>query len=116
MRRLFFALALVAAGGAQAVTLGQLLEAAEQGNLDRRISNEQRRKAATDFKAAWTSLFPSLTTQGSWTHNEYKTEIALAPGAPTLVITPSDQFDAVFRLELPLLDTGRWFRAFIAAC
>ena len=114
MRRAFVLLGMVLAGTGHAATLRELLDAAEKQNLDRQISREQREKAAAEVGQGWSALLPSLTAQGSWTHNQYPTEITVAPGAPKLVITPSDQFDGVVRAELPLLDTGRWFRALAA--
>lgn len=131
----------------QSTGLRQFLEAADTQNIDRRISAQQREKAAADFRVAWTSLLPSLTASGGWTHNEATAEIAF----PTFVnpaenmgqflkacqedsdcdgnqicssnhlcssktvIVPSDQLDAVLRFELPLVDTGRWFRTLAAS-
>ncbi len=96
---------------AQAASLKELLEAAEKANVDRRISLEQRRRAAAEYNAAWTSLLPSVLAQGGWTHNQYPAEFQLGPGAPLIVITPRNQLDAVIRFELPLIDTTRWMRA-----
>lgn len=55
--------------------LKSFIDAAHQDNVDRRISIEQRNKAAADFTAAWGSLLPSLTVQGVWTHNQYAAEL-----------------------------------------
>ncbi len=110
MKRLMVTGVLLAGLSAQATSLKQLLEAASGNNVERQISLEQRKKAATDLRAAWGGLFPSLTVQGGWTHNQYPTEITLAPNAPKVVITPEDQLDGVARVELPLIDTSRWFR------
>lgn len=101
----------VVSGTASAVTLEEVLEAAERNNVDRQISRQQRERAAADFRQAWSAMLPSLTAQGSWTHNEVEVSIQL-PGAPdALVITPRDQFDGVLRAELPIIDANRWFRA-----
>jgi outer membrane protein TolC len=103
---------------AQAESLKQLLEAADQANVDRRISLEQRQKAASELTAAWTSLLPSLMAQGGWTRNQFQTEIPanlFGPGSPAIVITPKDQLDLIVRAELPLIDTTRWFRTAAAS-
>lgn len=78
MKRLMGMVAVVVASSAlaQAPGLQQFLDAADQNNVDRRILAEQREKAAHDFNAAWTSMLPSLTAQGGWTHNEVSAEIA----------------------------------------
>jgi outer membrane protein TolC len=127
---------------AQTADLQHFLDAAEKGNVDRRISQAQREKAAADFRVAWTSLLPALTVQGTWTHNQYEAgftlpdtenpricstdadcnsnEVCAKSGAVNLcsrrsVIQPLDQLDAVLRLDVPLIDTTRWFRTAAAS-
>jgi hypothetical protein len=54
---------------------------------------------------------PSLSASATWTRNQFEA-IASFPGAASrIVIIPQDQFDAVLRVEVPLIDTTRWFRA-----
>ncbi|MBL8916516.1 MAG: TolC family protein [Archangium sp.] len=81
--------------------LKSFIDAAHKENIDRRISIEQRNKAAWDFTAAWGSLLPALTVQGGWTHNQFGAELNVprtdADGKPILqrddngqyVITPA---------------------------
>ncbi len=68
--------------------LKSYLDAAQQSNVDRRISIEARNKAASDFTASWGSLLPSLTVQGGWTHNQFPAELGVpatdADGNPIL--------------------------------
>jgi outer membrane protein TolC len=124
-----------AAAQAQQAGLKELLQSAEQRNVDQRITAEARAKAMADYDAAWMALFPSLTTQASYTRNQYEVALDLAastngllqltsqlfvmkpgvPGVPTiasspLVISPYDQLDAIVRVDLPLIDTTRWLR------
>ena len=101
---------------AQAGDVKSFLDSADQQNVDRRISIEQRNKAAAEYRQAWTSLLPSLTAQASWTHNQYNAEFALNPLQPDnkIVIVPYDQLDAAFRFDLPLIDTQRWMRMLAA--
>lgn len=94
-------------------SLKEFLDAADQQNLDRRISAEQRLQAAAQFTQAWTALLPSLTAQAGWTHNQYTAILNLPTSATTTkeaVIVPADQLDALLRVDLPLVDTARWFR------
>lgn len=100
------------------------LDAAEQKNVDRMISIEQRNRAAAEYRQAWTALLPSVSAQAGWTHNQYGAGVDVpkkdADGNPIiengravterLVIVPVDQLDVAFRFDLPLIDTGRWFR------
>lgn len=131
----------------QAPGLQQFVDSAEQQNLDRRISAQQRERAAADFRVAWTGLLPSLAASAGWTHNQTAAEIAFpafvnpaenmgqflkscqvdsdcASGqicspnhlcSSKTVIIPSDQFDAVLRFELPLIDAARWWRVMAAS-
>lgn len=81
--------------------LNSYIDAAHKENVDRRISIEQRNKAAADFTAAWGGLLPAITVQGVWTHNQFAAELNLpktdSDGNPVLqrdatgqyVITPS---------------------------
>jgi outer membrane protein TolC len=106
------------AGAAQQKTLKDFLASADEQNIDRRISLEQRQRAEAEFRAAWMSLFPSLSASASWTHNQYEA-VANFPNPATgqvtkLTIVPADQLDAVLRFDLPLVDTTRWFRALAA--
>jgi outer membrane protein TolC len=126
VRALAVTLLAATSASAQAAGLKELLDAAEQQNVDRRISVEQRRRAAAEAVQAWTSLLPALTAQGIWTHNQYfatfDTPLVDTNGMPiidtttgrpkvrTLVIQPAQQYDAIFRIDVPLIDVSRWFR------
>lgn len=85
------ALLVAAAGQAQTVSLRQLLDSAEHQNLDRRITREQRAKAAADFRQAWTSLLPSFTAQASWTRNQYEAQFKQydTSNSPFLIGSPA---------------------------
>jgi outer membrane protein TolC len=100
---------------AQPKTLKDFLASADEQNVDRRISLEQRQRAEAEFRVAWTSLLPSLSASATWTHNQFEAVANFpnpATGAVTkLVIVPQDQLDGVLRFDLPLIDTTRWFRA-----
>lgn len=117
------------------VGLKQLLDAADKNNVDRRIMAEQVRKARADTEQTWSALAPTLMVQGTWTHNQFEVGMDLTsstnllmqsmqqlfvlkpgiPGVPTipsqsLIISPLNQLDAIFRVDLPLVDTTRWMR------
>jgi|CXWL01.1.fsa_nt_gi outer membrane protein TolC len=108
MNRLVLTLLLTVAGSVNATGLKELLEAADRQNVDRRISIEQRERAAAEARQAWTALLPTFTATGAWAHQEP----VVFNG---IIIAPGDQFDATFRFDLPLIDTTRWFRASAAA-
>jgi len=113
VNRIIAVVALVATG-AWAQGVKDFLDAAEKQNVDRKISIEQRNRAAAEYRQAWTALLPSVSASGGWTHNQYNAEIPNPATGTKVVIIPYDQFDAAFRFDLPLIDTGRWFRMFAA--
>ena len=111
MKRLLLAVALVlAAGSARAVTLKELLAAADEQNVDVAIGVAQRERAAAEFGQAWSALLPSATVQGSWTRNQYPVEVQFGPGEP-VVITREDQLDGMVGFEPPGLVEERGGRA-----
>lgn len=116
MSRIALVSTLVAALGAAAEpqTLQQFLDAAETKNVDGRILAEQRVRAQAEFRQTWLSLLPSLTVSAGWTNNQYEAAATIPTGATTppakLVIVPQNQFDAVFRVDLPLVNVPLWFR------
>ena len=61
---------------------------------------------------------PSASVRGVYTRNELSAvfPVMVMPGAPaqTLVIQPTDQWDAFLQLDLPIVDLGAWFRAHAA--
>ncbi len=119
MRVFSLSLMLVAAAAhaADATELAQFLDAAEQNNVDRRIAGETHTRTVSEFRQAWTALLPSLTAQAGWTHNEFEAVASLPNGmggVTKLTILPADQFDGILRVDLPLIDTTRWFRAMAA--
>lgn len=93
--------ALISASALADGDLKSFIDAAHRENVDRRISIEQRNKAAADFTAAWGGLLPALTVQGAWTHNQFAAELNVprtdSSGNPVLqrdengqlVITPA---------------------------
>lgn len=100
-----------AAPSAGAPTLSALLASAEQRNFDRRISREQQARAAAELKQAWSTLFPGLSVSAGWTHNQFASEIPAGTFGPDAIsISPQDQVDVAFRIDLPLVDTQRWMR------
>lgn len=87
--------ALVSMSAIAQTDLKSYVDAAHKENVDRRISIEQRNKAAADFTAAWGGLLPALTVQGVWTHNQFAAELNLpktdADGNPVLQRDPNGQ-------------------------
>jgi outer membrane protein TolC len=111
------ALTIVLAASTAAEAPGDLksfLQAADEYNLDHRISLETRERAVWEFHQAWTGLLPALTVSGTWTHNQYESVLpagTFGPGSPSVSLVLKDQLDGQARIDLPLIDTTRWMRA-----
>ncbi len=61
-------------GEAQALTLEEVLEAAEANNLQLAMAEEQAVQVSTLRGQAWSALAPRVVLSGSWTRNEYPIE------------------------------------------
>ncbi|MBL9038322.1 MAG: TolC family protein [Archangium sp.] len=114
---LFLALAM---GPVPAVAqpLAQYLDSADRQNVDARLEQVSAEQADAEAGQAWGALLPALTANGGWTHNQYPAELDLPTGPTTtqrIVIVPRDQLDATFKVEVPLIDATKWFRAAAAA-
>ncbi len=130
MKRFVTAAFVLFGGAAHATSLKELVDAADKANIDKQISVEQRRRAVAETTQAWTALLPSLTVQGLYTNNQYSATFAQPVYAPdnngfvkvvpdpttgkpevvSLTIQPGNQVDAIFRADLPIIDTTRWLR------
>lgn len=110
--------AAVQAGVAQGQPLREFLASAEQQNLDAQLGAESRARAEAEWGQAWGALLPSLTASGAWTRNQYEAVIDVPSGpgqTQKITIIPRDQLEASLRVELPLVDAGRWVRTAAAA-
>ena len=110
MRANLLLVVLLALPAAAQNSLKQMLDAADKQNVDLRIAGQALTRAEAEYAVAWSALVPSLLVSGAVTHNQFESVIG-PPVLPTrLVITPFDQLDGVLRVDLPLIDTGRWYR------
>ncbi len=116
MNRLLMILttALAATASAQPQTLQRFLDAAQTNNVDVRVLAQQRARAQAEFRQTWMALLPTLSVSAGWTNNQFEAAATIPTGATTppnkLVIIPQNQFDGVFRVDLPLVNVPLWFR------
>ncbi len=73
--------------------------------LEARAVADQRSEEA---KQAWARLGPSLIAKASYTRNQREVVVTTPNGSAT--ITPIDQLDATFTLNVPLIDVGNFHR------
>lgn len=87
--------------------LDAFLASARATNPDNREAAATERQRRAEVDASTGRLLPTLTGQGTWTHNQYEAAFA-QPGGPTLTITPKNQLDGSVTLGVPLVDVGAW--------
>ncbi len=111
MRLLACCMVLLFTSTAHATTLKELIDLADVRSVDRQMAQENHRQAVAELAQAWSGLLPSLTARGAWVYSQYPVQFRLNPAAPLTVITPKNGFDGTVRVELPLIDTTRWYKA-----
>lgn len=90
--------------------LSTFLKGAEEGGFDAREQRATTVQRSFETQAALGRLLPSLNARGTLTHNQYAAE--LPPGTfpgqtDPITITPQNQFDATFTLNVPLVDAAQ---------
>lgn len=87
--------------------LGTFVKAARTSAFDAREQQATLDQRTWEAKAALGRLLPSLGARGTFTHNQYKAVLPpnTFPGqTEEIAIQPQNQWDAVFQLDVPLVD------------
>jgi outer membrane protein len=92
--------------------LSEFLEAAEHGNLDVRAARASLAQTRSQVDEARARLLPSASATGTYTRNEL--EVVVGLGDRQVVISPYDQFDGRFTINVPILDLSAWANFFSA--
>lgn len=88
-------------------TLEELVAAAKVRAADVRLAQARLEERQLAHEEAVLGLLPSLSATGSYTRNQSESAITIptsATSSQSIVVTPQDQLDAVFRVDLTLLD------------
>jgi outer membrane protein TolC len=113
------ALPLLGAGPAWALQpLDEFVSAARSANLDNREAQATAQQRTEEGRQAWTKLAPTATAKATYTHNQFLSTATVPTGQvvkgqpvlETLTFAPIDQLDAVFALNVPIVDVGSWIR------
>lgn len=97
-------------GGARLPSLDELLRAARASAPEVHRARLVREQESSTSSAEFARLLPSLSATAGYTRNQYEIVAAFpgqAGGAP-VTFSPLDQWDATFRLDVPLIDFGLW--------
>jgi outer membrane protein TolC len=96
--------------------LDAFLERAGKESFDTREADATQRQRAAEAGEALGRLTPSFTARGIYTRNQSEVAADLpgpaGQGGPTerLVITPLNQLDAIFQLDVPIIDLANYHR------
>ncbi|HVY47239.1 MAG TPA: TolC family protein, partial [Minicystis sp.] len=96
--------------------LSTFLDRASAANNDLRAARFDAVEKDAEAEAALGHLFPGLTVRGVYTRNEKAITIpGSALGLPgNIVITPANQLDAFFQLDVPIFDPASYGRYRVA--
>jgi outer membrane protein TolC len=90
--------------------LSSFLDSAKTKSFDAREADALLEQREGEASAGTRKLWPTLSARGVYTHNQYEA-IVRVPNAGEAIITPQNQVDAFFSLDLPIVDFSSWARA-----
>ena len=89
------------------LTLDQALAMARKRNRSLFVERARLAQAQTNIEQAWAALFPTITAQGKYTHNDFASVRFPVPfGDPNAVLKtlqPQEQLDGAVNLTMPLI-------------
>jgi outer membrane protein TolC len=91
--------------------LETFIQAARTTGFDAREQTALIEQRKWEKQAALGRLTPALSARGVYTRNQYEAEIPAGPVSPVdITITPRNQLDALFQLDVPLIDLANYYR------
>ncbi len=91
--------------------LAEFLQGAHEKGFDAREQAAVAEQRSWEREAALGRLLPSLSARGTYTRNQYESVIPAGPIVPVdVTITPQNQLDAVFQLDVPIVDLANHAR------
>jgi outer membrane protein TolC len=95
------------------VALEELISAAHDENADLDVARAALSQARSQADEARARLLPAFVATGSYQRNEIQVQVQLSADR-IATITPYDQLDARFALNVPILDLSAWATFFSA--
>ena len=89
--------------------LEEFVSRARTEAFDAKELEATERQRDAEAGAALGRLLPVASVRGVYSRNQYESAITL-PGGPTVVITPQDQLDAFFQVDVPIVDASGYYR------
>jgi outer membrane protein TolC len=90
--------------------LDSFLERAAQQSFDSREAEATHRQRTAEADEALGRLTPTFTARGIYTRNQSEVAADLPDAPEPLVITPLNQLDAIFQLDVPIIDLASYHR------
>ncbi len=93
--------------------LDEFVGSAKGKNLDVLEAQATADQRGHEARQAWAKIGPNASVRGAYTRNQYPAVVSIPMGAgpaTPITIQPTDQVDAFFTLNLPLVDVGAWQR------
>ena len=95
--------------------LPSFLRGAKSASLDNREAGHRSLQAEDQSSVQTGTLLPSFNAVGRYTQNQYNVAFAFTSSGPPLAVTPTNQWDAIFTLNVPLVDLRAFSRAHAAS-
>ena len=90
--------------------LETFLQRAKTQSFDAREAAATSEQRSGEADASLGKLLPAFTARGTYTRNQDPVEIQLPGSTEQIVITPLNQLDASFLLEVPIIDLASYHR------
>ncbi len=90
--------------------LPTFLKGARKAALDNREALHTSNQASAQASVQTATLLPSFNAVGRYTRNQYNIAFPLEANAAPLAIYPTNQWDAIFTLNVPLIDLRAFSR------
>jgi outer membrane protein TolC len=90
--------------------LPTFLKGARKAALDNREAFHTAKQADAQASVQTATLLPSFNANGKYTRNQYNIAFALEAGVAPLAVYPTNQWDALFTLNVPLIDLRAFSR------
>ncbi len=92
--------------------LSEFLAGARRANVDDRQAALLSVQADASALVGLGQALPSVSARGIYTNNQYNVVLpaGILPGFPALTLIPGNQWDALFELDVPIVDLGSWTR------
>ncbi len=94
--------------------LATFVDAAGTRNVDNREAKHRAAQAEHEAASASGALLPNVGAEARYTRNQYQVKFSFPPpgGGPAVPfnVAPRDQYDVIFSIGVPLVDTAGWAR------